>query len=389
MLMIPGDYSMREAKCSYFGNCGGCSAQHILYELQLSNSRKMVAKMMQTEEESVQVFSGNEFNYRNRMDFIVHKGGLGLRKKGQWDKIVDIEECSIAMPEINVLLAEIRKFLLDIEIGIDYFDLHKQTGSMKYCLIRVTKSGDSSVAFCLNEDSNYLKEAIETVKEYAKLSSANNVLINYQPKKTDQSVSLNYFVCKGVDLLHEKLLDYNYYYSVQGFFQNNPEMAEKLVKYVKDIFSKYEGTKETQLLDLYGGVGTFGVALADMFEKVFIMELFAPSIDLAKKNIESNKLSNVEALVGDVKQFRKLGFDSNKKTYVLVDPPRSGIVPKALVRLKELAPKVLVYVSCNPKQLAKDLVRLRSWGYTLKSTALFDLFPQTPHMEVVVELVRE
>jgi len=116
--------------------------------------------------------------------------------------------------------------------------------------------------------------------------------------------------------------------------------------------------------------------------------LFAPSIEIAQKNIVDNNLSNVTAHVGDVKQFRKLKFDNKKKTYVLVDPPRSGIVPKALQRLIELSPSVLVYVSCNPKQLAKDLVKLRSKGYSVKSTALFDLFPQTPHMEVVVELVR-
>lgn len=378
-----------EAKCQYFGSCGGCSAQHILYELQLSNSKKIMAKLLSVKEETLLVFSDSSYNYRNRMDFIVHKNGLGLRKKGQWDKIIDIKDCKIALPTLNKLLLEVREFLLGLPSGIDYFDIKKQIGSMKYCLIRVSMSGDSSVAFCLNEDSGTLKEAIETVKNYSVVSSAKNVIISYQPKEKDQSISENYFVCKGSDILHEELCGLKYSYSVQGFFQNNPMMAEKMINYVKGLFTAYSETKNIQLLDLYGGVGTFGVALADLFEKVFVMELFAPSIDLAKKNISENNLSNVSALVGDVKQFRKLGFDSNKKTFVLVDPPRSGIVPKALVRLKELSPSVLVYVSCNPTQLAKDLVRLRAWGYEVKSTALFDLFPQTPHMEVVVELVRE
>ena len=377
-----------EPKCQYFRNCGGCSAQHIPYELQLANSKRMMAKLFAVDEETVKVFSENEYNYRNRMDFIVHSGGLGLRKKGQWNKIVDIFECQIAMPAVNKLLIEVRDFLLNLDAGIDFFDLHKQTGSFKYCLIRVSRSGDSSVSFCLNEDSSSLKDSIETVKQYALVSSANNVIVSYQPKERDQSTSENYFVVKGSEELSENFLGKKYYYSSQGFFQNNPVMAEKMVDYVKKLFSKYSDTKESQLLDLYGGVGTFGIALADLFEKVYVMELFAPSIDLAKKNIEKNNLSNVSALVGDVKQFRKLGFDNQKKTYVLVDPPRSGIVPKALVRLKELSPSVLVYVSCNPKQLAKDLVKLRAWGYSVKSCALFDLVPQTPHMEAVVELVR-
>ena len=383
------DTSTSLAKCPYFGNCGGCSAQHIPYDLQLANSQKILSTLLKVEKESIQVFSDSPYHYRNRMDFIVHKGGLGLRKKGQWDKIIDIESCSIAMPQVNELLLEVRAFLLGLEEGIDYFDLHKQTGSLKYCVIRVTQSGDSSVSFCLNQDSSTLKEAIETVKQYAKVSSAANVLISYQPKERDQSISLEYFVCKGSDMLSEELAGKKYYYSVQGFFQNNPVMAEKMVEYVRDIFSQYSDTKSSQLLDLYGGVGTFGVALADLFEKVYVMELFAPSIEIAQKNIAVNNLSSVTAQVGDVKQFRKLGFDLDIKTFVLVDPPRSGIVPKALQRLIELAPPVLVYISCNPKQLAKDLVKLRSRGYVVKSTALFDLFPQTPHMEAVVELVKE
>lgn len=378
----------QEVKCQYFGNCGGCSAQHIPYELQLANSKKILAKQFLVDEEEVEVYSENEFNYRNRMDFIFHKNGLGLRKKGQWNRIVDISECQIAMPEVNSLLKEVREYFLGLDSGIDYFDIVKQVGSLKYCLIRISKSGDSSLTFCLNEDSSGLKEAIETVKEYAKVSSANSVVIAYQPKERDQSTSENYFVVKGSDELCEDFLGKKYYYSSQGFFQNNPIVAEKMVSYVKGLFSKYSDIGSSQLLDLYGGVGTFGIALAELFEKVYVMELFAPSIDLAKKNISENGLGNISALVGDVKQFRKLGFDENKKTYVLVDPPRSGIVPKALIRLKELAPCVLVYVSCNPNQLAKDLVKLRAWGYELKSTALFDLFPQTPHMEAVVELVR-
>ena len=391
------------AKCPYFGNCGGCSAQHIPYELQLANSQKILSTLLKVEKDSIEIFSDSAYNYRNRMDFIVHAGGLGLRKKGQWNKIVDIESCSIAMPKVNELLCEVREFLLGLSDGIDYFDLEKQTGSMKYCVIRCTKLGNSSVSFCLNQDSSTLKGAIETVKLYAAQSSAANVIISYQPKEKDQSISLEYFVCKGSDMLFEKLDDWKYYYSVQGFFQNNPVMAEKMVLYVKNIFSKYTDTKNSQLLDLYGGVGTFGVALADLFEKVYVMELFAPSIEIANKNIYVNALSNVTAHVGDVKQFRaklsklisqegnkqfrKLGFDANQKTYVLVDPPRSGIVPKALQRLIELEPPVIVYISCNPKQLAKDLVKLRSKGYVVKSCALFDLFPQTPHMEAVVELV--
>ena len=390
-----------EPRCEYFGKCGGCRSQHIDYSVQVSNKKDLLARYVGIDASEIKVFSGDDFNYRNRMDFIVHAKGLGFRKKGQWDKIVDIDKCDISMLAVNKLLNEVREKFFDPS-GIDNFDLHKQRGSFKYVVVRITKSGDSSLSFVLNSDSSRLAEAVEKVKTYASsnLCSAKNVLITYVDRKRDMSISTEYFVVKGSEFLLEELCGHKYYYSIQGFFQNNPNMAEKMIKYVRSLFVDIEGgfeAKDVELLDLYGGVGTFGIALADLFDKVFVVESFAPSIEIAQKNIIANELSGkVSAYVSEAKQLRnKVPLDilkhsdrSNaKKLFVVCDPPRSGMTPKAIRRLLELMPSRIVDISCNPKQLSKEILKFEAAGYVKKSVAMLDLFPQTNHMEGVVELI--
>ena len=372
-------------KCEYFGKCGGCRSQHVPYEIQLQNKQKQLASLLSIDPQEITVFSDQPYNYRNRMDFVIQKNGLSFRKKGKWDQTVNIKHCEISMPIINQLLEEINKYF----IPFDEFHLHKQTGTFKYAVIRTSRLKDTSVTFTLNEDSSKLKEAIEKVKEYAKISSAKNIIIAYVKKQQDLSTSENIFITKGSEYLEEELANNKYFYSSQGFFQNNPIMAEKMIKYVQKLLDLTD-TKDSQLLDLYGGVGTFGISLANQFHQTFIVESFGPSIQIAKKNIQINNINNCSAHTLQAKQIKyKLNLDKDKPLITIVDPPRSGMTPKALRNLLELEPKKIVYISCNPKQLSKELKKFKNRGYIHKNTAMFDLFPQTNHMEAIVELVRE
>jgi tRNA/tmRNA/rRNA uracil-C5-methylase (TrmA/RlmC/RlmD family) len=185
-------------------------------------------------------------------------------------------------------------------------------------------------------------------------------------------------------MLEESYLDRKFMYSVQGFFQNNHEMAEQMVAYSKELLMKHH-TSDATLLDLYGGVGSFGIVNSDLFKDVLIVEGDKNCIDAAEKNITLNKCENVKAQFLDAKQLKKLEFPG--RLFVVNDPPRSGMHPKALQQLRDLKPEVIIYVSCNVKQLAKELPKFAE--YDIKSAALFDLFPQTPHSEAVIELVRK
>jgi tRNA/tmRNA/rRNA uracil-C5-methylase (TrmA/RlmC/RlmD family) len=196
------------------------------------------------------------------------------------------------------------------------------------------------------------------------------------------SISEEFFIVKGKDMLTENYLNKEFTYSVQGFFQNNTPMAEKMHEYVHTLCKKHE-SKTITLLDLYAGVGTFGINNCEFFKNLFIIESDKHCIMAAKINIEKNNIKNAEIIEMDAMQLKKVELP-DKDLFVITDPPRSGMHPKTIDQLNKLRPKVIIYISCNIEQLGKDLPKFKD--YELKSTAMFDLFPHTPHVEAIVEL---
>jgi len=363
--------------CPYYGKCNGCSAQHIDYKQQLNNKKQWIVKALNFP--YVEVFHEQEYHYRNRMDFIFKKGRIGLRSNENPNELVDIEECKIAEPKINELLKEIRTFFKNHPL------LKEEL--FYYLVIRNTSFGDSSLSFVLNDNSTKLGEAQELIRKFAEISSAKNILITYTNPDEDESISEEFFAVKGNDQLQEEYLGKKFLYSVQGFSQNNTLMARKMHEYVHQLLEKYpsKSRKNAYLLDLYAGVGTFGINNADLFKEVSIVESFAPCIETAKVNLQENQIKNAQAFVLDARNIIKLKLKT--PLFVITDPPRVGMDEKTILELKRLKPEVIVYVSCNHQQLAKDVLKFSS--YEIKSVAVFDLFPQTAHLEVVVELVKK
>lgn len=365
---------MTTPKCPYFGICGGCVTQHIPYELQLQNKRDQLFRAI--EYEDIKVISDYEYKYRNRMDFHFHKGGVGFRKKGDWKSIIDIEKCEISNPKLNQLLSEVREFFKEP----DYFHLHKQTGTLKYAVIRTADI--SSISFVLNQDSTTIEDTTKEIEKFAKITSADNIVVTYVPAKTDNTTSSEFYVIKGSDELQTTYNDKVFKYSCQGFFQNNHEMALKMHNYVTGLLKK-EDTKQDFLLDLYGGVGAFGIMNAELFKEVLTVEAVIECTTSANNNIKLNNLKNVSAKTKDAKQVGKLPIKT--PLTVITDPPRSGMHRNTVKWLNESGAKRIIYISCNPVQMGKELKQMPN--YEIREAALCDLFPQTNHMEGVVELV--
>ncbi|MFH0874499.1 MAG: 23S rRNA (uracil(1939)-C(5))-methyltransferase RlmD [archaeon] len=362
--------------CKYFGICGGCQLQHLDYSVQLENKKKNVSFLLGVNENEVQVFSDKEYNYRNRMDFVFHNSGAGLREKGKWYNIIDIDYCAIADIKLNSLLKEVK-----CNFGsVDSFDTKKRNG-IYYNLVIRTPQNDSSISFVLNPKSSRIAEAVEKIKDYSKKSAANNVIITYSDS---DSTSSDFFIVKGKDMLNETLIGKKFMYSVQGFFQNNHAVAQKMQEYCNNIFKKHE-TKNAYLLDLYGGVGTFGIINSELFKEVTTIESVKECTDSANVNKELNNANNVKAITLDASKLKKIEF--KKPLFLLTDPPRSGMHQDTIRQINMLLPEVIVYVSCNPEQLAKDIRKFDN--YKLVNTAMFDMFPQTQHIEVVVELIKQ
>ena len=388
----------REPKCPYFSlpgapktpdglkdgegrKCGGCATQHLTYETQLANKRDRLIHELDGYDQ-IQLFSDDEWFYRNRMDMTFTPFGLGFREKGHWWRTVPVQQCRISNLKLNELITEINEFFGP---DFDYFNVKTHEGTYKYATIR-TPQNDSSVTIVVNKDSERYGEAVKRVGEYAKLSSANHVLLLSIKAKSSQSFGDEYEVIKGSDMLEETLLGKTLRYSTQGFFQNNSVMANQMHEYVHGLLAGYRKGEYAHLLDLYGGVGAFGIVNAELFHKVTTIEDYEGCTIAAKENVKLNNLSNVEAICMDAKRLKQVRLPE-KELYVVTDPPRAGMHEETIIQLRKLAPEKIIYISCNVEQLGKDLPKFKD--YKIKSAALFDLFPQTNHMESVVELIQK
>jgi 23S rRNA (uracil-5-)-methyltransferase RumA len=355
---------MKEPLCKYFGICGGCDTQHIEYSVQLQNKVKNIAALLKVKNEDIKVFQDKEFEYRNRMDFLFSQYCIGLRGKNK--KVIGIEMCPISSLAVNKLLDDVRRFFLDINIS----------RAIKYAVVRASKT--SSIGFIINEDSKQRDQAFELIKEFSLRTKADNVVVGYVPHLSEESTSLKFKIIKGKDVIEEELLGKKFLYHSQAFFQNNSKVAEKMIGYVKELLSGKNG----HLVDLYGGVGTFG--LCNEFDKITIIEEHPLSVECARKNILINNVKSAEAIVLDAKKIDKIKV--LRPLHVITDPPRTGMDLVAIKRLTDLKPETIIYVSCNPTQFRKEFLKFAKAGYSIKSVAMFDMFPQTNHTEMVVEM---
>lgn len=351
--------------CKYFGKCNGCTSQHLDYATQLENKRRNVVNAIKFDD--ITVVHGEEYFYRNKMDLLFKEEKIGFRNKE--NKIIDIEDCVIADKRLTELLKEIR------------IVFKTQAGIMS-AVIR-TPTNNSCINFILDKNSMNLKECVEKIKEFSKKTSADNVLVSHA-EKTEKGIEIKEsFAEKGTVFLRETYLGKEFIYSALGFFQNNSAVAEKMQTYVNDLLKKYE-TKNSALLDLYAGVGTFGIINSYFFKNVIIAENDKNCIEAANKNIILNNAKNTSALVLDAKKLKKISLP--KELFVITDPPRSGMDEETVTQLKKLEPEVIIYISCSLSQLKKDIPKFKK--YKIKSAAIFDMFPQTNHIESVVELIR-
>lgn len=381
---------MTNPSCPIFGSCGGCSSQHIDYEVQLDNKKQMVFQSLERcgikLPETVKVFSDKPYGYRSRMDFIATAQGPGLRHKDAKDQIIPVTNCPIANEGVNNLLKEVAVWWDQKKRDLIPFDTRRQSGCAKYIVIRSSEHIPSStVSFVLNEDSPALQAHIDLFKDYATISTATNVVIATLPKDKDMSLSPEAFAVKGSLTMQEKLHNTIIEFSSQGFFQNNTKMTEKMIAYCRELLEDNCLSTDV-LIDLYGGAGTFGLSLRDIFSKTYIVDIESVNIECAKENVKRQKISNLEAVSADASTVGRLA-QSHNDLVLITDPPRVGMDQKTIQKIKALSPHVLVYVSCNPQQMTKELVRFNE--YQLSDLAVCDLFPQTPHVEAVAILKRK
>ncbi len=375
---------MREAICPVFKKCGGCTYQDMEYSQQLEIKKKEVLDRLRMHHieppGNIKVFFKGEYYYRNRMDFIFSEQGMGLREKGKFSKIVNFEECYIANEEINRIFSEINAWYMANKEKIEVFKNRENKGTLRYAVIRSPYfSKEASVTFILNKDSDKAPEHKKLIRDFAPGSSIKNMLAGLVAHNTDVSVTDNYEIIKGSDVIYETLAGMKYYYHTQGFFQSNSAVSVDMLYYIKEKLSgKYDA-----LLDLFGGIGTFGIFLSGVAQEVHIVDNSKVNIACARKNVEENKVGNIRIHEINAEDMNQINYYFiNKKSAFVLDPPRSGLHKKTASFIAEIKPETIIYVSCNPEQLANDAEALRE-HYEMKDLAVFDMFPQTKHVESV------
>ncbi len=398
-----------EPRCQYFGTCGGCKWQHVEYNAQLAFKHQHVVDALERiggfKGLNILPIVGSEdiFFYRNKLEFSfsvkpwlaeqdlaslsdLPSLSLGFHVPQRWDKVLDINECFLQSELSTGILNAVRKFAL--ENNIPAYEQETESGYFRNLVIREGKNtGDVMVNIVSFEDSPEVMEKLsaELQKQFPKITT---IINNITKRKSQVALGEYEKVYYGDGIIHDKLGKYIFQISANSFFQTNTKQAEKLYSIAKE----FAELKPTDVVyDLYCGTGSIGIYISDSVKQVIGIELMESSIQNAKKNAELNAIENCEFIAGDLKD--RLTKDVAWKeqfaqpNVIIVDPPRSGMHPKAVEELGKMQVPTIVYVSCNPATLARDLQLLSPFGYVIEKVQPVDMFPHTYHIECVAKVV--
>jgi 23S rRNA (uracil1939-C5)-methyltransferase len=386
-----------EAPCPYFGRCGGCRLQHLAYPAQLAFKEKQVRDCLERLgglppfELRPILAAADAYGYRNKMEFTVVPSpagpALGLHEADRYDIVVDIGRCLLQSDVMNTLLAETRAEAR--ARGLSAYEATADGGGrglLRFVTLREgRRTGQAMVNFVAAAPD---VEALGPVAEHlcARVPATASVVLNVNAKRAAVAVGTEEHLLRGADTITETLGGVRFEISPNSFFQTNTAQAERLFAVVDEACA-LSGVET--VIDLYSGTGAITLLLARKSRHVYGIELAAAAIADAMRNARANGIDNCTFLAGEVRHvLPDLVRQGVRADVVVADPPRAGFHPKALSALATLAPPRLVYVSCNPATLARDIGDLVRQGYLLEWVQPVDMFPQTPHIEAVARLRR-
>ncbi len=389
--------------CGHFGACGGCATQDRPYAEQLAAKEAFLSALFPGVPPVKVTPSPQIQYYRNKMEFsfshqvarklegpppsLEFENRFGLKMKGRWDKAIDLKECFLMSPAVGPLLAEIRGWAA--EEGLPYYDLRKHSGVLRHLLLREGKNTGRKMAVlftaeCSFEEDDFL-ESVESVWPGATVLHAVNKQLS------DATITDELFILSGEGCIEERLCvktpsvckDIRFRISHKSFFQTNTLATALLYSRVAELVEQFS---PAVLYDLYGGSGGFSFACGHAAKKCVSVESVAEAVADGKVNATINGVEGVEFICAAVENYLQSAPDMSS-SLVLLDPPRAGLHPKALSAVIKAAPPRIIYVSCNPKSLARELQAF-SQSYKIDLLEGFDLFPHTEHVEALALLTR-
>lgn len=394
-----------EEACVHSGLCGGCLYQGLPYEEQLKIKREQVKRLLdQVTDPDTYEFQGIEGSpisagYRNKMEFSFGdetKGGplaLGMHKRGSFYDIVTTPECQIVHRDFCRILEATREFFENA--GVPFYRKLQHMGYLRHLLVRrAVKTGEILVVLVTTSQKECFggeageRQALETWKERVLQLSLEGkmagILHTCNDSLADVVRSDRTEILYGGDWFYEELLGLRFKITPFSFFQTNSLGAEVLYEKVRSYIGD---TKDKVVFDLYSGTGTIAQILAPVAKQVVGVEIVEEAVEAARENAKLNGLDNCQFLAGDV--LKVVDELKEKPDLIVLDPPRDGIHPKALGKIIDFGVERMVYVSCKPTSLVRDLIVLQERGYRVEKVCCVDMFPETGHVETVVLLTQK
>ena len=375
--------------CPYYADCGGCSLRHMTYEEELALKKQKVQDALQRiggSDITVSAIFGakNTERYRNKVQFPVAEGPrIGFYQK-RTHTVTDVDDC-LLQPVAAARVRMAVKGWME-RWGVSAYDERAHKGLVRHVYVRTNAAGESLC--CLMVNGTRLPHEEELVAALRKAEPGlKGVVLGVNRDKTNVILGQSYRTLWGQDVLEETLCGLTFRLSVPSFFQVNREQTEVLYSKALELAGL---TGEETVLDLYCGIGTISLALARQAKKVIGAEVVPEAIEDAKANAERNGIENAEFFCGDAGDIAaKLAADGLRPDVITVDPPRKGLAPDVVDTVVQMAPDRVVYVSCDPATLARDVKRFEEQGYHPRTALAVDLFPRTSHVESVVLLSRQ
>lgn len=391
--------------CSHFGLCGGCTYLSFPYEEQLKIKEGQVKRLLDSvllDGQGAYHWEGIKaspayFAYRNKMEFSFGdetKDGpltLGMHKRGSFYDVLTVNDCRIVDEDYRKILTAVRDYFA--ERNVCFYHRLSHEGFLRHLLVRkAVKTGEILVALVTTTQSPWKAETASGLQElidgFCTLlqglsldGTLTGVLHMENDSIADVVQSDKTHILYGKDYFYEELLGLKFRITPFSFFQTNSLGAEVLYETARSYIGKLSGGKESVVFDLYSGTGTIAQLMAPVAGKVIGVEIVEEAVEAAKENAALNGLTNCEFLAGDV--LKVLDDITEKPDFIILDPPRDGIHPKALPKIINYGVERIVYISCKPTSLVRDLAVFLENGYRVEKATAVDQFPWTANVETI------
>lgn len=380
-----------EAPCVYFSQCGGCQLQHLSYEGQLKWKQNMVANVMKRLgkiDAPVLPVKGMEepWHYRNKSQIPFAQNEAGQMVAGFYKtkshSIVDMERCLIQTGEADVVMADLKRELETL--GVRPYDEKSHQGMLRHVVVRKGRATGEVMVVLVTKSKKFPQASAAIEKIRALIPNVTSIVQNVNGEKTNVIFGNDTFTLWGKDTIEDTIGNVRFEISARSFYQVNPVQTEVLYKQALD-YAQLKG--DERVIDAYCGIGSISLFLAQKAGHVMGVEIVEQAIEDAKRNAALNGFTNTYFEAGPAEEVIPRWYKEGKEADVLVvDPPRKGCDEALLNTIIEQKPKRVVYVSCNPATLARDLRILEDGGYKTKEVQPVDMFPHTTHCEAVAWL---